>query len=169
MGVLIVDTMVDIESDIFFSEEEYYNYNHSQNDNDLVSQLQIMNINVDTNNQEVDELCDQFSNSLKMKPFFKVKSENVYIRYIIGEKYIIIVNNRESYLRCHLMNNFQVLDSYGYVFRKVKSMGYLYDNKIVLKLVFTSSDMGEKYEESDSDSGEFDEYEKSYAYYDDMC
>lgn len=161
MGILVVDTIVDIESDIFFSAEDYYMQNGESAD--LIYQIQNMNIK----DQEMDELCDQFSNSLKLKPFFKVKSDNVYIRYVFGEKYVIIVNSRESYIRCHLMNNFEILDSYGYIFRKVKSMGYFYDNKIVLKLVFTSADMGENYEETDSNEGEFDDYDN--VYYDDMC
>lgn len=163
---ITVDTVVDINDDIFFSEKDHL----LSKEGDLLADMNKLCLDEDS---VVEELCEQFQDNMKIRPKFKkVNSENVHIKYVPYQNYLILINDRDSYIKCHFTDMFFILNSYNFVFRKVKSMAYLSNGKIILKLVFAIKNLGDYYEEAKEESSDIEgsdeealQYKKYYDNY----
>ena len=70
------------------------------------------------------------------------------------KRYLLLINKRESHIKCHVIDNFQVLTNRNYEFKKVKSMAELHDNKVILKLVFSIKNLKQHYEDVSDESSD---------------
>ena len=119
-----VDTLIDLNEDIFYSEDDYLN--------DIMSSFEEINLQDD-----IDLLCDSLNENLIVEPMFKElkTNERVSLDYNFGEDYVILRNSRNSMMRCNFIDKTFKLNDYFY-FLGIKGYAKISQTKTMIRLMF---------------------------------
>lgn len=121
-------TLSNINEDIKYSDEEYYNIECVEDDKNSVSW--------GDNSSEDDNLCSMFKETLKVSNNTHIIQDHDPISCKIeSDQYIILTNSRGSQIRCWIIDG-QQFDKH-YLFKKVISLDKINDDIIQLKILFT--------------------------------